>query len=445
MKKTEALARSGALIYVIHPKIESAFSEKFSNVKFFHRAARNTDFREAKLAVIATEDPAMRDQLVAMARTEKTLVNVVDQPEFCDWTMPAIIDRGPVTIAISTSGNSPVLARILREKIEAILPERITALAQFCAKFRPLAKENGFGGSKAKNFWEKILRGTIGQRVLAGNEAAAQQQLCAQLKAGPDKQVTLPGHVKLVGAGPGDPDLLTLKALQAISTADIIFHDRLVSSAILNRARRDAVMVDVGKRSGGKSTQQQVIQVKMLEAVRGGKQVVRLKGGDPFLFGRGGEELAYLHSHGITVEIIPGITAALGCAASHGIALTHRDHAQALILATGHHQGDLPKLDWGSFAGAGKTLCIYMGVHAAPKLSEELISAAISPSLPVTIIENGTLPNEKSVTTCIGKLATDIKTHNVSSPALLIIGQVAQASAIASLAATLETDKQAAA
>ncbi len=375
------------------------------------------DLAEATLAFVATGNPDL-DRLVAgWARAAKVPVNVVDRPDLCDFIMPAIVDRDGVVAAISTGGASPTLARLLRERVEAALPARIGALAAFAARFRAAAK----GVGNRMRFWERTLDGPIGEMVLAGRDAEAEIAMHASLARGDDGQ----GVVHIVGAGPGDPELLTLRALRLLQRADVILHDDLVSPAILDYARRDAELVPVGKRKGRHSHKQDAINALIVEHARAGKRVVRLKGGDPFVFGRGGEELEYVRSAGIEVFVVPGITAALGCAAATGIPLTHRDLAQSVTLVTAHGRDGEPDIDWRAAARPGQTTVIYMGLSQAPRVRDRLLAAGIQLSVPVAIVDRGTRPDQRVSIGTVGSLSALAARHAGGGPALIIIGEVA--------------------
>ncbi|MBL8552516.1 MAG: uroporphyrinogen-III C-methyltransferase [Hyphomonadaceae bacterium] len=384
------------------------------------------------LAFVATEDAGERLAAVEAARVAGVPVNVVDQPALSDFYTPAIIDRGELVVGVSTSGAAPTLARDLRTRIEAIIPSAYATLAGFARSIRArvLASRGDF--ESRRRAWEEILRGGAGERALAGDLDGA-QALADRVLA---NETVAAGVVHLVGAGPGDPDLLTLRALRLLSDADIVFHDRLVDPRILDMIRRDAERVFVGKAKGDHAVPQRDIEALMIAEARKGRRVVRLKGGDPFIFGRGGEELEALRAAGVEAHVVPGITAALGCAAEAGVPLTHRDHAQAVTFVTGHAKhGDEPDLDWNALAREKHTLVVYMGVETAPKVAARLIEAGRAASTPALVIENGTTPRVKRVQGTLATLAARIVEEGVSGPAILIIGEVA---ALAEVATRLE-------
>ncbi|MEZ5955278.1 MAG: siroheme synthase CysG [Hyphomonas sp.] len=386
----------------------------------------------ARLAIVAEDNPTA----IALVRAAGVPLNVVDRPDQCDFTVPSIIDRGDVVVAIGTNGTSPVLAKALRTKIEALLPARLGDLAALAGRMREQVKAALPDFSARRRFWERVLTGRAADLAYAGDLEGAEAAMTADLSA-PAGQ----GVVHIVGAGPGDPELLTLKALRLIQEADVVFHDRLVSGGILALIRRDADRVPVGKAKGNHSVPQEQIHELLIAAARAGKRVVRLKGGDPFVFGRGGEELDAVEAAGITAFVVPGISSALGCAASAGIPLTHRDHAQSLTLVTGHAKaGGVPDLDWQALAKRGQTVTVYMGVGTAATIADRLIEAGRGPEAPVAVIENGTLPTEKTVYGMLEELPRLIEVNGILGPALLIIGEVATPRARVSTPAATTTE-----
>lgn len=386
----------------------------------------------ARLAIVAEDNP----EAIATIRAAGVPLNVVDRPELCDFTVPSIIDRGDVVAAIGTNGTSPVLAKAIREKLEALLPARIGDLAALAGRMRDTVKAALPDFGARRRFWERTLTGRAAELAYAGDLAGAEAEMTSELAA-PSGQ----GVVHIVGAGPGDPELLTLKALRLIQEADIVYYDRLVSDDILSLIRRDADRVSVGKSKGNHSVPQDQIHELLIRSAREGKRVVRLKGGDPFIFGRGGEELDAVEAAGVTAFVVPGISSALGCAASAGIPLTHRDHAQAVTFVTGHAKaGGVPDLDWPSLARRGQTVTVYMGVGTAAAITEKLIEAGRAPQTPVAVIENGTRPNEIRAYGMLDELPRLIEVHGIKGPALLIIGEVT-ALRVPLAAASLSTEE----
>lgn len=378
--------------------------------------------RGAALIFIAIEDEAARGAALRAARAAGAPVNVVDQPALSDFYTPAIVDRGALVIGISTSGAAPTLARDLRGRIEAIVPAAYENLAALAQRLRGRVVARWPGIDARRRAWECILRGAAGEQALAGDAAGAER--AAENVLGGATHVE--GVVHLVGAGPGDPDLLTLKALRVMQDADVVFHDKLVDPRILDLVRRDARRVFVGKAKGAHSVPQREIEAQMIEAARAGLRVVRLKGGDPFIFARGGEELEALKAAGIAAFVVPGVTAALGCAAEAGVPLTHRDHAQAVTFVTGHaRSGGAPDLDWRALSAAKHTVVVYMGVDTAPAIARNLIEAGRAPSTPVLVVENGTTPRAKRVAGALEHLGALMIGGEIFGPAILIIGDVA--------------------
>ena len=371
----------------------------------------------ARLAIVAEDNP----DAIAVIRAARVPLNVVDRPELCDFTVPSILDRGDIVAAIGSNGTAPVLAKSVRTKLEALLPARIGDLAALAGRLRDTVKTALPDFSARRKFWERALTGRAAELAYAGDLSGAEAAMRAELSAPAEE-----GVVHIVGAGPGDPELLTLKALRLIQEADVVYYDRLVSDGILSLIRRDADRVSVGKAKGNHSVPQDQIHELLIASAREGKRVVRLKGGDPFIFGRGGEELDAVEAAGISAFVVPGISSALGCAASAGIPLTHRDHAQAVTFVTGHAKaGGVPDLDWASLAKRGQTVSVYMGVGTAASIAEKLIEAGRAPQTPVAVIENGTRENEVRAYGMLEELPQLIEAHGIKGPALLIIGEVA--------------------
>jgi uroporphyrin-III C-methyltransferase/precorrin-2 dehydrogenase/sirohydrochlorin ferrochelatase len=371
----------------------------------------------ARLAVVAEDNP----DAIAAIRAARVPLNVVDRPELCDFTVPSILDRGDIVAAIGSNGTAPVLAKSIRTKLEALLPARVGDLAALAGRLRDTVKAALPDFSARRKFWERTLTGRAAELAYAGDLAGAEAAMRAELSAPSEA-----GVVHIVGAGPGDPELLTLKALRLIQGADVVYFDRLVSDGILSLIRRDADRISVGKAKGNHSVPQDRIHELMIASAREGKRVVRLKGGDPFIFGRGGEELDAVEAAGIEAFVVPGISSALGCAASAGIPLTHRDYAQAVTFVTGHAKsGGVPDLDWPSLARRGQTVSVYMGVGTSAAIAEKLIEAGRAPQTPVAVIENGTRENEVRAYGMLEELPQLIETHGIKGPALLIIGEVA--------------------
>ncbi|MEN8637882.1 MULTISPECIES: siroheme synthase CysG [Pseudoalteromonas] len=373
------------------------------------------------LVIAATDRDDVNNNVFELANARNVFVNVVDDQPKCTFIFPSIVDRDPITIAISSAGTAPVLARRLREKLETLIPHHIGPLATLVGGFRDKVKKRFKHFSDRRQFWEGVFDSSVVSKVQTGDTQAAQQQLEQMLDAKAEPE----GEVYVVGAGPGDPELLTLKALQLMQQADVVVYDFLVSDEIMELVRRDADLICVGKRLGDHSVVQDDTNQMLVDLAKQGKKVCRIKGGDPFIYGRGGEEVQVLAANNVNYQIVPGITAAAGCSAYAGIPLTHRDHAQAIQFVTGHCKKDGQELDWQSLAKANQTLAIYMGVIKSPHIQSELLKHGRKADTPVAIIENGTRKNQRVVTGQLGELADLIERNSIISPALLIIGEVA--------------------
>jgi uroporphyrin-III C-methyltransferase/precorrin-2 dehydrogenase/sirohydrochlorin ferrochelatase len=384
--------------------------------------------RGRPLVIVATEDDAEDTRVSAIARALGVPVNVPDRPELCTFALPAIVDRGEVTVAIGTSGAAPVLAQRLRAWLEQELHPRLDALAKLAAEFRsPVAKRVPSGAPRRK-FWEAVFEGAAAEAMLEGDEEKARALIGEAIEEAAEAPAAR-GRVLLVGAGPGDPELLTLKAVRALKAADVILYDRLVGEGVLDHARREAELVPVGKAKGAHSVPQEEINALLIERAQAGQTVVRLKGGDPFIFGRGGEELEALRKAGISVEIVPGVTAGIAAAASLQIPLTHRDLSHTVTFLSGHEAGgeepSFEHLDLAALASGKNTLLVYMGVTTAGLIAQQLLEAGFAPSLPVIAVENASRDDERRVLATIADLAQDPERLGLKSPAVLIFGEVA--------------------
>jgi len=377
----------------------------------------------AWLAVAATDDPAVNRAVADAAEARRIWANVVDDAELSSVHLPARVERGPVQIAISSGGGVPMLARHLREQLETQFDESLGALAELLAGARERIRDRLPELPARRRFFDRVLQGPIPALLRRGESAKAQRTLIAALEQRPQASA---GSVALVGAGPGDPGLLTLRALRVLNEADVILHDRLVGADVLALARRDAEFIEVGKQVGDDhhATQERIHRL-LVEHAQQGKRVVRLKGGDPFIFGRGGEELEVLREHGIDFEVVPGITAAIACGAYAGIPLTHREHAQSVRFITAHTKDDSDAFDWAALAQEKQTLAFYMGVSGLERIRDRLIAHGRSPSTPFAIIENGTRPEQRVVLGTLADLPELARSHSVGAPALLVVGEVA--------------------
>jgi uroporphyrin-III C-methyltransferase/precorrin-2 dehydrogenase/sirohydrochlorin ferrochelatase len=346
---------------------------------------------------------------------------VVDDPQLCSFIVPSIIDRSPVVIAASTGGSSPVLARLLRARIEALIPAGFGELAKLAQRFRARVSETVPKAAR-RAFWERVLQGPIAELVFAGRLRQAEADLEAVVAAGVAENTA--GEVYLVGAGPGNPELLTFAALRLMQQADIVLHDNLVSPQILALTRRDAQRIYVGKRRADHTMRQEQINTLMIELARQGKRVLRLKGGDPYTFGRGGEEIESLASAGVRFEVVPGITAAAGAAAYAGIPLTHRDYAHSCVLVTGHLKDGTMDLDWHGLARPKQTIVIYMGLLGLQALCEQLIAHGLPPDIPAAVVQQATLPQQRVVVGTLQNLAARVAAAGLRAPTLVVVGDV---------------------
>ncbi|MFO1073791.1 MAG: siroheme synthase CysG [Geminicoccaceae bacterium] len=383
------------------------------------RALRAEDLAGARLLYVALEDEAAAEAAVALARAAGVLVNAIDRQELCDFLTPAIVDRDPLVVAIGTEGAAPVLARQLKTRLEAMLPPALGGLARWAAALRERVATTVRPSSARRRFWDGFFAGPVAQAFLGGRRDDAEALVETALTAA---QAPAIGRVSLVGAGPGDPDLLTVKAVRALQEADVIVADRLAAPAVLERARRDARRIMVGKTPGQPSPSQAEINAILLREAQAGHHVVRLKGGDPFVFGRGGEELACLRAADVPVEIVPGITAALGCAAAIGLPLSERGSRRSLTLLTAHASDGAAEHDWTALARPGQLLAFYMGVGQAAHLRARLLAAGMAAGTPVTLVENGTLPEQRVATGTLAGLAGLIERAAIRGPAIIYVG-----------------------
>ena len=440
-RKVRLLAKTTATIKVFsHSPLDEAFAEEFEAriLKGDYSDAPEA-LRDAKFAIVACRHEDCKAEAVELVRASGTAMNVVDRPELCDFTVPSILERGEIVAAVGSGGAAPVLAKKVRTQLEALMPQNMGPLSEIAKAFRPAVYAALDEGIKRRQFWEAALNGRPADLAIAGDFDGAQAAL-EDMLAGFANPTTEVGQVSIVGAGPGDPELLTLKAFRLIQNADVVFHDRLVSDEIMDLIRRDADRVPVGKAKANHLVPQQDIHKLMIAAANEGKRVVRLKGGDPFIFGRGGEEVEALRDAGIEAQVVPGISSALGCAASAGLPLTHRDHSQSLTFVTGHAKaGGVPDLDWNALARPAQTVVVFMGVGTAPTISEKLINAGRAASTPVAVIENGTRDNEIKVFGTLAELPAMIERAGIKGPALLIIGEVSAIPAEALAQLSVET------
>jgi uroporphyrin-III C-methyltransferase/precorrin-2 dehydrogenase/sirohydrochlorin ferrochelatase len=423
-RKVAALLEAGARVTVGAPELTVVLRGLADKGHILWRPGR---FEEAWLdgvwlVIAATDDKALHGRIAALAASRHLFANVVDDASLSTFHVPAVIDRSPVTVAISSGGDAPMLARHLRERLELLIDPVIGPLALLLSDMRNRIRARLPDLIARRHFYERVISGPV-QSLLRRGQVALAEAVTERLLESAD--VSAPGSVVLLGAGPGDPGLLTLRGLRALNEADVILHDRLVSADVLALARRDAERIEVAKQAGNHHTTQTQIHALMLQHAAAGRRVVRLKGGDPFIFGRGGEELEFLRRHGIPYEVVPGITAALACAAYAGVPLTHRDYAQSVRFVTAHCQGSVDTLDWQALAQERQTLAVYMGSSELPLLQERLLAHGRASTTPFALVENGSRPEQRVVTGTLSSLAESAAKHEVRSPALLILGEVA--------------------
>lgn len=395
-----------------------------TRLSFHYRVADIEDVRDAVVVYGASEVEERDENLRAWCDDFKVLCNIADAPEMCDFITPSIVDRSPVVVAISTGGAAPVIARTLRARIETMLSPSYGQLADFVGGFRDRIAAVIKGGRERRHFWERMIDGPVGDLFLAGDPAKAEARFQADLEAEAQGDAQAVGEVYLVGAGPGDPDLLSFKALRLMQRADVVLYDRLISDDILSLVRRDAERIFVGKLPQAHTMEQHDIQALMVKLAKEGNRVLRLKGGDPFTFGRGGEEIEALAEEQIPFRVVPGITAAAGCSAYSGIPLTHRDHAQSCVFVTAHGKDGVLDLDWEVLIRPGQTVAIYMGMTHLNKLVSGFIDRGVAVDTDVALIENGTRPNQKVVTGTLADIVDKAQRDNVKGPAIIMIGSV---------------------
>jgi uroporphyrin-III C-methyltransferase / precorrin-2 dehydrogenase / sirohydrochlorin ferrochelatase len=424
LRKVQMLLRAGALLRIVAPEIGAELRNLLAGDQhqLEQRAFADADLAAVKLVIAATDDAEVNRAVFEAASERNLPVNVVDQPALCSFIFPSIVDRSPLVVAISSGGSSPVLARLLRARLETFIPSAYGSLAALLGRYRQQGRQKFASLTLRMRFWEGILNGPVAELMMSGQGEQAERLLEQQLAAGNDS--AMQGEVYLVGAGPGDPDLLTFRALRLMQQADVVLYDRLVSPQILNMTRQDAEKIHVGKQRSQHTLPQPEISRLLVTLALQGKRVLRLKGGDPFIFGRGGEEIEELAAASIPFQIVPGITAASGCAAYAGIPLTHRDHAQSVRFVTGHLKDESCDLDWSQLVQAGQTVVFYMGLLALPQICAELIAHGRAPTTPIALIQQGTTPEQKVYTGTLATLPALIADREVKAPTLIIVGEV---------------------
>ncbi|BBL35335.1 siroheme synthase [Nitrosomonas stercoris] len=424
-RKARLLLRAGAHIHIVAPTIKDelvGLLQQFDAMTYHAEVFHPRYLCNKALVIAATSNHAVNQAVSVAAQAKNIPVNVVDNPDLCTFIMPSILDRSPIIIAVSSGGSSPVLARLLRTRLEALIPAAYGRLATYAAQFREQVKRHFSHPDNRRFFWEKMLQGSFAEMVFAGRDQAAQDYLLKTLESSSDQPPT--GEVYLVGAGPGDPDLLTFRALRLMQQADVVVYDRLVAPAILNMVRQDAERIYAGKRRSHHTLSQTSINELLVKLALEGKRVLRLKGGDPFIFGRGGEEIETLSQHHIPFQVVPGITAASGVASYAGIPLTHRDYAHSCIFVTGHLKDNTVQLDWPALARPNQTIVVYMGLLGAPELCRQLIQHGLPATTPAAIVQQGTTSNQRVLTGTLATLPTIIQNNPLKAPTLIIVGEI---------------------
>jgi uroporphyrin-III C-methyltransferase/precorrin-2 dehydrogenase/sirohydrochlorin ferrochelatase len=417
-RKAALLLRAGAKVTVVAPELKS----KFDNIEYHQDYFAPKYLQDCRLVIAATNDKNVNEQVSILAQQQNIPVNVVDQPDLCSFIMPAIIDRSPIQIAVSTGGASPVLARLLRARIEAMIPSGYGKLATFVASFRDKVKQS-LAFPARRPFWEKVLQGNIAEMVFSGNTSAANKAL-EDLLANTKQSKPEYGEVYLVGGGPGDPDLLTFKAVRLMQQADVVLYDRLVSAEVLDMVRRDAELIYVGKQPTNHPVPQEQINQLLIRLAKEGKRVLRLKGGDPFLFGRGGEEIETLMEQGIAFQVVPAVTAAIGSSAYAGIPLTHRDYAQSCIFVTGHLKDNSIDLNWQALVQPQQTVVIYMGLNNLATICSKLIEHGMSKDKPIALVQKATTSEQRVLVGTLETLPAIVEEQNIKLSSIIIVGDV---------------------
>nr|WP_246506351.1 siroheme synthase CysG [Kistimonas asteriae] len=428
LRKIRLLLSAGARIRLVAPDILEELSGMLDHQRheIIQRPFQGDDLDGVRLVIAATDSDTVNGAVADAAKARGLTVNVVDGAEQGNAIMPAIIDRSPLIVSVSSAGKAPVLARLLRTRLESLLPDGYGRLADLAGSFRAQVKARFSSLNDRRYFWEKVFGGPAAEQALAGNMEQARRMIGQALEALEAQEEQLVGEVYLVGGGPGDPDLLTFRALRLMQQADVVLHDRLVSEDVLALCRRDADYIYVGKRRDQHTLPQEDINTLLVKLAKEGKRVLRLKGGDPFIFGRGGEEIDTLADEGIPFQVVPGITAASGCASYAGIPLTHRDYAQSVRFVTGHLKDGGYDLNWSEMVRNDQTLVFYMGLMGLPRICQELIDHGRNPETPVALIQQGTTREQRVYTGSLTSIVSDIAEIKIKPPTLIIVGEVVQ-------------------
>jgi uroporphyrin-III C-methyltransferase / precorrin-2 dehydrogenase / sirohydrochlorin ferrochelatase len=425
-RKISLLLKAEAHVVVVAPALCQTLAELHGKGEISWEKAEFDPghLHNAWLAIAATDNEAVNEIVSQAAQAQDIPVNVVDQPALCTFVMPSIIDRSPIVVAISSSGAAPVLSRLLRARLETLIPTTYGRLAQLAGKFRQQVKQKLPEGPARRIFWENVFEGPIAEQMLAGREEAAFSALQQSLEQAATEPVK--GEVYLVGAGPGDPDLLTFRALRLMQKADVVLYDNLVSEGVMELVRRDAERIYVGKKRSNHTLPQEEINALLVRLAQEGKRVLRIKGGDPFIFGRGGEEIETLAEQGIPFQVVPGISAANGVSSYAGIPLTHRDYAQAVTFVTGHLKDGTIDLDWPALARPRHTVVIYMGLEGLPEICKMLIEHGLPPKHPIAVVQQGTTHHQRVMTGTLADLPARVAEAGFKAPTLTIVGEVVE-------------------
>ena len=424
LRKINLLLKAKAKVDCLSPLFCKGIKNlsKDGHITLINKSFDQTDIKDYSIIIAATDDSSVNSSISAIAQVKKIPVNVVDSPELSSFIMPSIVDRSPLIIAVSSSGKAPVLSRIIRAKLETVIPSAYGILADIAGEYRQKVKDRFSTIKDRRAFWEIVFSGVIAEKVFSGRISEAKKDIQRQLDDALEMDL---GEVYLVGAGPGDPDLLTFKALRLIQQADVVLYDRLVSKGVMELVRRDSELIYVGKKGGSdKSTKQVDINDQLVELAKSGKRVCRLKGGDPFIFGRGGEEIESLSEHGIPFQVVPGITAASGCSSYAGIPLTHRDYSQSCRFVTAHLKNGTTKLPWEEFIIDQQTIVFYMALSGAKYICEKLMEHGMDKDMPIAIIEKGTMPEQKVYISSLIELPALLEREDIHAPTLMIVGEV---------------------
>lgn len=423
-RKVFMLERAGGKVTVVSPVLDPELQQQHENgvIQYLPRDFEAADIDKQVVIIAATDNEAVNRKVAEIAKQHGIPVNVVDSPELCSFIVPSVIDRDPVQIAISTGGASPVLARLLRARLETFIPAAYGRLAKLVESSREKVKQKFNNSNEIRTFWENILEGPVADLLMAGKDKAARETLQQAIDAAEPPPAR--GEVFLVGAGPGDPDLLTFRALRLMQQADVVVYDRLVSAPVLDLVRRDAEFIYAGKERNKHTLKQESINALLVRLAKENKKVLRLKGGDPFIFGRGGEEIETLMAEGINFQVVPGITAAAGCAAYAGIPLTHRDYVQSCMFVTGHLKDGSIDLNWDAISHPGQTVVFYMGLHAVKQLCKQLTDHGLPATTPAALVEKGTTQQQRVHIGDLASLPGLVEKEQVQAPTLIIVGEV---------------------